>query len=512
MNQGYYRYPTIAGDQLVFVCEDDLWSVGAEGGVATRLTASFGTCSTPRLSPDCGTIAFISTDEGNPEVFTVSAQGGRPERLTYLGSTMASVVGFSADGSEVHFVANPTAWYERETRLFAVPTAGGAPRELRLGHARALSMSPAGAFAIGRNADDPARWKRYRGGTAGEIWLDADGTGVFERLALPDGNPTWPMLIGDRLYFLADHEGIGNIYSCAFDATQVTRHTNESEYYARFPSTDGNRIVYSAGGAISLYDITAGENHRIPIETRSAAPQTARRFESAAETLEHFAPHPDGTRVALVARGQAFTMPLFDGAVMQYDTTGRVRTRLAEWLHDGKRFACVTDRNGYEQIAVQRADVSDELRTITDGDVGRITDLAASPTADVVAFANHRHELGLLDVTDGHLRIIDTSPAHRITDIAFSPDGRYIAYVWWPTQSNSIVRVAKVKSGKLHDVTLPLRVDHCPVWDPEGKYLYFISSRDFNPVYDAVQFDLSFPQAQRPFVVTLRRDVPSPFV
>ena len=64
----------------------------------------------------------------------------------------------------------------------------------------------------------------------------------------------------------------------------------------------------------------------------------------------------------------------------------------------------------------------------------------------------------------------------------------------------------------MHDVTSPLRVDQSPVWDPEGKYLFFISTRDFNPVYDALQFDLSFPQASRPFVVTLRSDVPSPFV
>ena len=149
---------------------------------------------------------------------------------------------------------------------------------------------------------------------------------------------------------------------------------------------------------------------------------------------------------------------------------------------------------------------------MTTGDVGRITELACSPTADVVAFANHRHELCVLDLDDAKVRVLDTSPAHRIIDIAFSPDGRFLAYVWWPAHGASIVRVVKVKSGKVHDVTSPLRVDHSPAWDPEGKYLFFISTRDFNPVYDALQFDLSFPQASRPFVVTLRSDVPSPFV
>ena len=126
--------------------------------------------------------------------------------------------------------------------------------------------------------------------------------------------------------------------------------------------------------------------------------------------------------------------------------------------------------------------------------------------------ANHRHELCAIDLDEGEVRVLDTSPANRIQDLAFSPDGRYIAYVSSPTRGASIIRVVKVRSGKVHDVTSPLRVDHSPAWDPQGKYLYFISTRDFHPVYDALQFDLSFPQAQRPFVVTLRSDVPSPFV
>jgi tricorn protease len=511
MNQGYYRYPTIAGDRIVFVCEDDLWSVAAGGGTATRLTVSFGSCSYPRLSPDGQWVAFVSTDEGNPEIYVMPAHGGQPERLTFLGSTQAAVTGWSPDGSEIEFVANPTAWYEGETRPFAVAR-GGSPREIVVGHARALSRGAGGRVAIGRNANDPARWKRYRGGTAGEIWVDATGEGRFARLPLPDGNPVWPMWIGERIYFLADHEGIGNIYSCDADGSDLRRHTDEAEYYARFPSTDGTRIVYSAGGEIACYDVATGTLTKLAIDTHSPAPQTVRRFENASESLEHFAPHPDGTRLAFVSRGQAFTMPLFEGAVIHHGAGSAARVRLTEWMRDGKRFVGVTDVNGYEQIAIYRAGDSSEPKLVTTGDIGRVTDLVCSPTSDVVVFANHRHELCALDLDDAKVRILDTCPSHRIGELAFSPDGRFVAYVWWPAHGTSIIRVVKVRSGKVHDVTSPLRVDQTPAWDPEGKYLYFISTRDFNPVYDALQFDLSFPQASRPFVVTLRRDVPSPFV
>jgi len=528
MELGYYRYPTLAGDRIVFVCEDDLWSVPVSGGTANRLTVSFGTCKFPRLSPDGRWIAFISTDEGNPELYVMPAEGGRPVRLTFLGGTSATVSGWSPDSSTIYFTSSPTTWYEREMRAFSIVREGGAPRELNLGHCKSISFGPNGGIAIGRNADDPALWKRYRGGTSGEIWIDTgsnrtplNGSFVrngavlsanFIRLQLPDGNPVSPMWIGDRVYFLADHEGIANIYSCALDGSDVQRHTNEAEYYVRFPSTDGSRIIYSAGAAISILNVAENTTREVAISTPSAAPQTARRFEHGSEELEHIAPHPEGTRLALIVRGQPFTMPLFEGAVLHHGTGSHTRFRLNEWLHDGKRFAAVTDANGFEQLAIFQAESLSEPEFVTSGDIGRVTDLVCSPTGDTIAFANHRHELLFLDLADKNVRTIDSSPAHRITDLAFSPDGRFLAYTWWPVQGSSIVRVAKVKSGKLHDITTPLRVDHSPTWDPEGKYLYFLSARDFNPVYDALQFDLSFPQAERPFVVTLRADVPSPFV
>jgi tricorn protease len=510
MDQGYYRYPSIAQDSIVYVCEDDVWRVSTQGGDATRLTVSFGTCSYPRLSPNGESIAFVSTDEGNPEVYVMPARGGEPRRLTFLGATLVWTTGWSADGSTIYFVANPSGWYEGETRPFSISKDGGAPQELQLGHARSFTFGPGRGLALGRNAIDPARWKRYRGGTSGEIWVDADGSGTFEKLELPNGNPCWPMWIADRIFFLADHEGIGNIYSCALNGSDIRRHTNESEYYVRFPSTDGTRIVYSAGAAIGCYDASDDTLQHIEIATRSPAQQTARRFENAADSLEDFVPHPDGTQLAFDSRGQQFTMPLFEGAVLRHGAPSRARRRLTRWMHDGKHLVFVTDTNGFEQVALCDSDVPGEPKLLTDGDIGRVVDLACSPTEETIAFSNHRHELCILD--DGKVRVVDTCPSHRIEDLAFSPDGRFVAYVWWPTQGTSIIRVVKVRSGKVHDVTSALRMDQSPVWDPEGKYLYFISTRDFNPVYDALQFDLSFPQASRPFAVTLRNDVPSPFI
>ncbi len=511
MDHGYYRYAALAGDRIVFVCEDDLWSAALEGGPAHRLTATAGACSTPRPSPDGSQIAFIANDEAHPELYVMPAEGGRPRRLTYLGGTSATACAWSADGAQILFAANPNAWYLRETRGFAVAAGGGSPRELGLGHLKTLFPGPGAALVIGRNETDPARWKRYRGGTSGEVWIDRSGSGEFEKLALPDGNPVWPMWIGERIFFLADHQGIGNIYSCALDGSDVTRHTNHSDYYVRFPSTDGKRIAYTAGAKLYCLDVHSGDVREIPVSAASAAPQTSRRFLDGSEALDEFAPSPDGTRLALIERGQPYCMPLWEEAPVHHGAGSAVRYRSIGWMHDGKRFATTTDQNGYEQIAIHDLQAPQTPKLLTKGDIGRITEIACSPANDRIAFANHRYELVLVE-DDGTMRVLDKGLGSRITDLAFSPDGRWLAYVWSSgTDDAAIVRIAKCKSGKVFDATPKMRTDASPAWDPEGKYLYFISTRDFDPVYDALQFALSFPQAERPFLLTLRDDVPNPF-
>ena len=509
---GYVRTPHIAGNTLVFITEDDVWTVAVDGGIARRLTSSAGECSLPRLSPDGTQIAFVSREEGHPEISLMPAIGGPARRLTFLGGEALYLCGWSHDGAAILFTSDAGSPFAKETAAFSVPAAGGAARALELGHAVSFAIDARGGTLVGRNAADPARWKRYRGGTAGHLWVEAAGTGTFARLQ-PElrGNLVWPMWVGGRAFFLSDHEGIGNIYSCAPDGSDLHRHTDERTYYVRFPATDGTRIVYACGADLVLLDPRVGSVRRIDVQTPSNAPQLARRFVDASDMLESFAPSPDGTALALTTRGRAYTMPLWEEAVTEFGAPDGARRRNLLWLHDGKRVAYIDDTAGFERIAIEPADRSAAAAYVNTDDIGRITELVASPVDDTLAFANHRHQLHAI-APGAQPRLLDTSRAWRVTDLAFSPDGRYVAYAWSPAHETSIIRIADLRDDTIHDATTALRADRAPAWDPEGKYLYFISTRDFNPVYDALQFDLSFPQAMRPFVATLRRDVPNPFV
>ncbi len=509
---GYYRFPTIHYDTVVFVCEDDLWSVPASGGIARRLTSNPGQASTPALSPDGTLLAFAGRDEGTPEVYCMPIAGGPAHRLTFLGAN-TWVVGWSVDSQSVIFASSAGQPFVRQDRLYAIHRDGGEPMPLPTGPAKSIDYGPTGGVVIGRHTTDLARWKRYRGGLTGDIWIDPDGTGEWRPLIQLAGNIARPLWVGDRIYFVSDHEGIGNLYSCLPDGSNLMRHTHHAEYYVRHPATDGQRIVYHAGADLYLYDPADQSSRMIPIEFHSPQVQRKRKFVDPVRYLQYYAIHPGGHSLALIARGKTFTMANWEGAVLHHGDAHSVRHRLATWLSDGKRLILVSDEGGEDALEIHHhADIGVAPDRLTDLDIGRPANLISSPRTPEVALTNHRYELLLVDLESRTLRVLDQSRHAPIRGLAWSPDGRWIAYGFADTQQSSMIKLCRVETGETFAVTRPVLRDGWPAFDPEGKYLYFLSYRDFDPVRDSLHFDLGFPSAMRPYLVTLRADLPSPFV
>ena len=399
----------------------------------------------------------------------------------------------------------------RMTRIFAVDRAGGPAKEQPYGPARYISFGQRGVV-IGRHGRDPALWKRYRGGTIGQLWVDRNGRGRFQRLIETGGNPSSPAWIRNRIYFHSDHEGIGNLYSCTPEGWGLQRHTNHKDYYLRNLSTDGRRVVYHAGADLFLFDPRNGRSRKINIDFRSPRTQRNRKYVNAARYLEDYAPHPKGHSVALTVRGRVFAMANWEGSVHQHGSRDGVRYRLAHWLADGKRLVAVTDEGGEETLVIFHADGSKKPVRLPRLDTGRPLELEVSPKKDQVALANHRHELVLVDLAKKKRRVLDRSPHGRIAGLAWSPDGRWLAYGFQETPHLGVLRLCQVAGGKKRSITRAVLRDVAPAFDPEGKYLYFLSYREFDPVYDNMHFELGFPRGMRPALVTLRKDLRSPFV
>jgi tricorn protease len=509
--QGYVRFPTIHQDRIIFVAEDDLWFVSSEGGRAERLTAGVGEVSYPHFSPDGELLAFVGREEGPSEVYIMPSLGGTAQRLTFHSSS-CRVAGWDLSGKEILYASNAGQALSGHNVIYAISPQGGQSRQIPVGIANAITYGPEGGVVIGRNTYEPARWKRYRGGTAGHLWCDPTGSGTFQRLLQLNGNIASPCWVGERIYFLSDHEGVGNIYSCTPSGNDIHRHTNHNDFYARNLSSDGLRLVYHAGADLYLFDPSTENVRQLDVVLPSIRTQRNRKFVSAGSFLDSYTLHPKGYAVALTTRGKAFTMGNWDGPVLQYGEPDGVRYRFLEWLNDGKRLVAINDATGRESLIVFNPDEASEPQSFADIEFGRATDLAVSPTDDAIAIANHRNELLMIDLAVGSSRTIDRSDFGQIHGIAWSPDGRWLAYGYRSTEQKTAIKLCNLESGETYFATEPSLHDIAPAFDPEGKYLYFLGYRIFNPVYDQLHFDLSFPRGIKPYAITLQRDLRSPFI
>lgn len=513
MTQGYFRWPTVHGNQVVFGCEDDLWSVSLDGGPATRLTADPGHISCPQLSPDGKWIAYIGSDEGHQEVYILPAEGGIPERLTYFGAVVTRVSGWKPDSSAVICNSSHRQILRRMVELYAVPVDGSEVECLNLGMAHHITWGPAGKSLIGRHTWDPARWKRYRGGTVGVFWLDRFGNGIYEPFLRDlNGNLATPLWIGERIWFLSDHEGVGNLYSVNLDGQDLKRHTHHENFYARFPHTDGKTLVYQCGGEIWKLQLPDGSPEKLDIDWKSPRVQITRKFVSPTKYLNAQHLHPDGHSLAVITRGKAFTMPLWAGAVVQLGEREGTRYRVAQYLPDNRRLVLVGDSRGEEQVEVHWLDGSQPPQAVTDRSLGRPEYVQVSPVTNQVAVVNHRRQLMVIDLDSLSTRLLDETIQHNgIGMPAWSPDGRWLAYAYAKAPQISVIKLCQLETGDTFEVTRPVLEDFAPSFDPEGKYLYFISTREFNPAYDEMHFSLGFPYGTRPYLLTLRKDLRSPF-
>jgi tricorn protease len=531
-SEGYLRFPTVHGEDVAFVSDDDLWMVRDTGGRAYRLTAGVAEAGYPRLSPDGTQLAFVGCDEGPHEVYLMPVAGGPSRRLTYHGAR-CTVTGWDPDG-RILYASNAGRPFGADNRLYRVSPDGGLPERLPVGTANTISYGPNGACVLGRNTADPARWKRYRGGTAGDLWIDPDGSGDFRRLIGLAGNLASPCWVGERIWFLSDHEGVGNVYSCLPDGTGLRRHTDHEDYYARNLSADAHRLVYHCGAELYLLDPADGDSpRRLDVQLGSPHTQRNRRFADAGDYLDSVRLGPDGSDLAITTRGKAFSFAHWEGAVRQHGEPDGVRYRLLEFLGDHQRLVAVAgDDSEQEHLVVLTADGSTPP-VVHDLDLGRIVDLVIAPETekagkkdedkeekvekdpDRIVVTNHRNELWLVEIaadSTATTRRLDHSAWGRIADPAWSADGRYLAYTRPRSHSSSAIMLCRLADGEITAVTDPVLRDYRPAFDPEGRYLYFVGQRDFNPVEDSLQFELGFPLGSRPYLVTLRKDLPSPFV
>ncbi|MCX4574888.1 PDZ domain-containing protein [Streptomyces sp. NBC_01571] len=520
VSSGYLRFPHLRGDLVAFTAEDDVWAAPLDGGGrAWRVSADNVPVNHPRISPDGESVAWTSARDGAPEVHVAPLAGGAARRLTYWGNPRTQVRGWTPDGQVLALSTQGQASLRRSWAR-AVPLDGGPATTLPYGPVGDVAYGGPGVLLLsapmGREA---AWWKRYRGGTAGKLWIDREGDGEFVRLHEElDGNLEYPLWAGERLAFLSDHEGVGALYSSLADGSDLRRHTpGEGGFYARHAATDGTRVVYASAGELWLLDdLDGAEPRRLDIRLggqrvgQQPHPVSASRWFSAA------APDHTGRGSAVSVRGSVHWITHRSGPARALAARPGVRARLPRTFRvEGEEYVVwVTDAAGDDALEFAPATGTAPgatPRRLAAGRLGRVLGLAMAPDGSRAAVASHDGRVLLVERETGEVREVDRSADGDVSGLVFSPDSAWLAWSHPGPRPLRQLKLANTADLSVTEAT-PLRFrDYAPAFTLDGKHLAFLSARAFDPVYDEHVFDLAFVGGSRPHLITLAATTPSPF-
>ena len=513
--RGYYRYPAVHGDTIVFTAEDDLWRVGIQGGMAERLTTHPGEETHAAISPDGKTIAFSAQYEGPVEVYTMPVDGGLPVRQTYEGES-ATVVGWTPDGKILyitrHFSTLPN-W-----QLAEADTKTGTTAPLPLSQASDGVFSPDGTtLFFTRQPFQGSHTKRYRGGFIQNLWkyvlgapeatpLMADFTGTSK-------NPMWWQ---GRVYFVSDRDGTMNLWSMNPNGGDLRQLTKHDDWDVKNASLSDGHIVYSLGADLYLYDIASGKDSVIPIRLASDFDQEREKWISnPMDYLTTFHLSPDGDRIVLTARGEVFVAPAEQGRFVEATRGQGVRYRQAFFMPDGKSLVALSDATGELEFNQIPANGVGEVKPLTDnGKIFRF-DGTPSPDGKWIAYQDNNQVLWLFNLKEYKTLQIAVSKNDRFSDLRWSPDSEWLAYVATADNQYTQIWLYHLKDKTTTALTDDRLNSYSPAWSADGKWMYFLSERNFSSLvsspWGSYEPEPFFDEKVQIYLVSLVKGGRSPF-
>jgi tricorn protease len=514
------RKPTISKTQIAFSYGGDLWVVDRSGGDARRLTSDVGIEIDPFFSPDGTIIAFTGEYDGNEDVYVVPTAGGVPKRLTtHPGSDQ--VVGWTRDGKGIVFrSARDSA--SRYIQLFTVNTSGGMPEALPLPMAYDGSYSPDTSHLayvpftnFRESVQGSVGLKHYRGGLASPIWIAKLSDSSIEKVPRTNSNDSYPMWIGDKVYFLSDRDGPVSLYVYDTKSKQVSQALASNGMDIKSASAGPDAIVYEQFGSIHVFDLASGRENAVNIRVTGDFPAVRPHYVNVGNRIENANISPTGARAVFEAHGEILTAPVEHGDIRNLTNTPGAAGRDPAWSPDGTWIAYFSDESGEYQLCLRSQDGLGEVKKV---DLGKPFTFYYSPTwspdSNKLAFSDKRLNLWYMNIDEGKPILITTNPYDGGPGTGFtpvwSPDSRWVAYARQLDSSLHAIFIFDTSDKTNRQVTDGLSDASSPAFDKNGKYLYFYASTDDGPAIASSMGSYKVPVTSSAYVIVLRKDLNSP--
>ena len=512
-----FQFPDVSDESIAFTFGGDIWTVPIDGGVATRLTSAKGNESFAKYSPDGSQIAFSGNYDGNTDIYVMPSKGGVPKRITHHGMS-DRILDWYPDGKSILFVNSSESGKQRFSQFYKVSIDGGLPEKLPMAYGEFGSLSPdASKIAFTDRSRIFRTWKRYKGGTAADVWIFDLNTYESENITNNAVNDELPMWIGNKVFFLSDQGSNQrfNVWSYDIGSKQSEQVTFQDKYDVSFPSQGGNSIVYESGGKIYTLDVNSKEQKAVDVQITSDLITIKERKESVESYVNHIAISPDGKRACIGARGEVFSLPADKGIVTNLTRTSGIAERTPAWSPNGRYIAYWSDRSGEYELTVRDMSQGAKEKQLTNLGPGYRYQLYWSPDSKLLSFVDQTMTIWAYDMDANQMHRVDQDIALfegglRSWRCSWSPDSKWMAYSKTLENGNNAIFMFDVDKKEAVQATSGFYSDLHPAFGPDGEFLYLVTNRSFSPVYSDFDNTWTYPNATQLAVIPLRDDIVSP--
>lgn len=516
------RFPTIHGNHIVFTYAGDLYTVPATGGIARKITSDIGYEMFPRFSPDGKWLAFTGQYDGNTEVYLMPAEGGVPRRLTYtatLGRDDVSdrmgpnnIVMTWKDAKTIVYRSRRIERNDFIGQLFYAFVDGGIPEQLPVPRGGFCSFSPdKKKMAYNRVFREFRTWKHYRGGQADDVWIYDFETKKIENVTNNPAQDIIPMWSGNKIYFASDRDYRMNLFVYDLTTKQTKKLTNFTEFDVKFPSLGDNAIVFENGGYIYKLELATEKVEKVPVQILEDFDIGRGGWREVGKDVTNFEIAPDGSRALFGARGDVFTVPAKNGNTRNITGTSGIHERNSKWSPDGKWIAYISDATGEDEIYIAPQDGSGAPVQLTKNADTYKYQPYWSPDSKKLLWADKKLRLQFVDVESKTVTLVAQAKAWEYSDYAWSPDSKWIAYAQAEEKQMTTVYLYSLDANKSYAVTDGWFDSYQPTFSSDGKYLFFVSDRNFKPTYGNTEWNHVYNDMAGIYLVTLAKETKSPF-